>query len=73
MDSKSFIIIWDAVKPYISKKEQAAAAEQVASLLVDMDLLEDDLEEIAGSCSLLTPILAEYLEDEDEMDELDEY
>lgn len=70
-DAVSLAELWDSVKPYISVKDRATAAQHFLSAVQDSALcdLEEHANELHGVCAILDRALKEYDLDE----EIEEY
>jgi len=72
-DIESVREIWNVLKEYISVKEKQEAADHLIPLLVDMDFPDSEFQSLVRSDRYLEEAAQEYLEDEDEDDEIEEW
>lgn len=57
---------WLSLKEYIPAKERQAAADQLASIIADHNLSDDELATVGGTDSYLGRAIAEYIDEDDE-------
>jgi len=72
-DIESVRGIWNVLKEYIPAKEKQEAADHLISLLVDLDFPDSDFQSLVRSDRHLEDAAQDYLEDEDEDDEKEEW
>lgn len=56
--------IWQTLKPHLSNTDKADAASDFIALLVDHDIVDDELMDIASQDSMLKKAAAAYVKEE---------
>ena len=63
------IEIWQTLKPHLSSTDKADAAQDFIALLVDHDIVDEELIDIASQDSMLKKAAAAYVKEEVNFDE----
>ena len=69
LESDKILEMWDVLKAYIPEKEKQEAADHLIPLIVDMDFPDSDFQRLVKSDTHLEDAAQEYLDEEDEEDE----
>lgn len=72
-DIESVREIWSVLKEYIPVKEKQEAADHLIPLLVDMDFPDSDFQSLVKSDRHLEEAAQEYLEDDEDDEDAEEW